>query len=208
MTTSAMSKRRPPFMQAASVAALLIPLIAPTKAMAQTASTETPSSSSSDAPTGQDIVVTGSRIIRDGFKSPTPVSVLSGEALKAIAPTNIADAINRLPALSDSVTPRTSATSVTSGAIGVNQLNLRGLGSARTLVLLDGKRMVNAFATRNFSAPDVNTIPNALISRVDVVTGGASAAYGSDALAGVVNFVVDHKSTGIRGSDFGTVPEV
>ena len=125
---------------------------------------------------------------------------MSGEALKAIAPTNIADAVNRLPALNGSITPRTSITSVSSGALGVNQLNLRGLGAGRTLVLLDGKRIINSSANTGFSAPDVNTVPSALVSRVEVVTGGASAAYGSDALAGVVNFVIDRKFTGIKAS--------
>lgn len=154
---------------------------------------------------GEDILVTGSRVIQNGYQAPTPVSVLSGQALQAIAPTNIADAVNRLPALNGSITPRTSITSVSSGALGVNQLNLRGLGAGRTLVLLDGKRIINSSANTGFSAPDVNTVPNALISRVEVVTGGASAAYGSDALAGVVNFVIDHKFTGIKGSIQGGV---
>ena len=155
-------------------------------------------------PAGADIVVTGSRVIRNGYQAPTPVSVLSGEALAAIAPTNIADAVNRLPALSGSTTPRSQPTGITSGALGVNQLNLRGLGTNRTLVLLDGKRIVNSSAVSNalysFAAPDVNTVPNALVSRVEVVTGGASAAYGSDALAGVTNFVIDHKFTGLRAT--------
>lgn len=156
-----------------------------------------------------DIVVTGSRVIRNGYQAPTPVSVLSAEALEAIAPTNIADAVNRLPALQSSITPRSQPSGITSGALGVNQLNLRSLGTNRTLVLLDGKRIVNssavASALYSFAAPDVNTVPNGLVSRVDVVTGGASAAYGSDALAGVVNFVLDRKFTGIKGTAQGGI---
>ncbi|RYY26091.1 MAG: TonB-dependent receptor [Sphingomonadales bacterium] len=199
------SFRQRSLMRTSSVAALLLGMVAAAPAFAQTATPEAPAEESEDVAPAQDIVVTGSRIVRDGYQAPTPVSVLSGDALNAIGATNIADAVNRLPALSGSITPRTSTTSITSGAIGVNQLNLRGLGSGRTLVLLDGKRIINSSATRGFSAPDVNTVPNALISRVEVVTGGASAAYGSDAITGVVNFVVDHKFTGIKGSIQGGV---
>lgn len=174
-----------------------------------TAPTATPpSTAQSDEQTGE-IIVTGSRAIQNGYQAPTPVSVLSSQALSEIAPNNIADAVNRLPSLNGSTTPRTSITSVSSGALGVNQLNLRGLGSNRTLVLLDGKRVINASAINSsnasFAAPDANTIPTGLVSRVEVVTGGASAAYGSDALAGVVNFVIDHKFTGIKGSLQGGV---
>lgn len=161
------------------------------------------------AAAGSDIVVTGSRVIRNGYQAPTPVSVLTGEALAAIAPTNVADALNRLPALQSSITPRSQPSGITSGALGVNQLNLRSLGVNRTLVLLDGKRIVNssavASALYSFAAPDVNTVPNALIQRVDVVTGGASAAYGSDALAGVVNFVLNRKFEGIKATAQGGV---
>lgn len=180
-------------------------------AQPQTAAPDATPPAQEAAPTerGEDIVVTGSRVIRNGYQAPTPVSVLSGEAIEAIAPTNIADAVNRLPALQSSITPRSQPSGITSGALGVNQLNLRSLGTNRTLVLLDGKRIVNssavASALYSFAAPDVNTVPNGLISRVDVVTGGASAAYGSDALAGVVNFVLDRKFTGIKGTAQGGV---
>ena len=91
---------------------------------------------------------------------------------------------------------------------GVSNLNLRGLQAIRTLVLLDGKRVVGSTLSgfnNNGSAVDVNIMPDALISRVDVVTGGASAVYGSDALAGVVNFVLDKKFTGIKGNVQGGV---
>ncbi len=146
-----------------------------------------------------EIVVTGSRIVRDGYEAPTPVSVLGTEELDAMNAVNIADAVNTLPAFTGSVTNRSQNGNLSTGATGVNQLNLRGMGTNRTLVLLDGQRAINAALTSGNSAPDINSFPNALIERVDVVTGGASAAYGSDALSGVVNFVLDKDFTGIKG---------
>ncbi|HWK75483.1 MAG TPA: TonB-dependent receptor [Povalibacter sp.] len=143
------------------------------------------------------VTVTGSRIVRDGYEAPTPVSVLGAEQLEAMAVTNIADAVNRLPALAGSLTPRNNSSQVSGGTAGINLLNLRALGATRTLVLLDGKRIVGSTLS---GGVDVNGIPNELISRVDVVTGGASAVYGSDALSGVVNFVLDKEYTGIKAS--------
>ncbi|HEY6640893.1 TonB-dependent receptor plug domain-containing protein [Povalibacter sp.] len=153
-----------------------------------------------DASTLGEVVVTGSRITRDGYEAPTPVSVLGADELNALNVVNIADAVNVLPAFSGSATPRSQNQLLSSGATGVSQLNLRSMGTNRTLVLLDGHRYINAAATYANSAPDINSFPNALISRVDVVTGGASAAYGSDALSGVVNFVLDRDFTGLKGS--------
>ncbi|MCC6914641.1 MAG: TonB-dependent receptor plug domain-containing protein, partial [Rhodospirillaceae bacterium] len=129
-----------------------------------------------------EIVVTGSRIVRDGYEAPTPVSVLGVEELDSMNAVNIADAVNILPGFSGSVNPRSSNGNLSSGATGVSQLNLRGMGTNRTLILLDGQRYINSAITAGGSAPDINSFPNALIERVDVVTGGASAAYGSDAL--------------------------
>jgi outer membrane receptor protein involved in Fe transport len=146
-----------------------------------------------------EIVVTGSRVVRDGYEQPTPVSVMSSDELNAMATNNIADAVNALPAFANSVTPRTSTANLSSGAAGVSQLNLRGIGTNRTLILLDGRRVINSSLTADNSAPDINSFPQALVERVDVVTGGASAAYGSDALTGVVNFVIDRDFTGIKG---------
>ncbi|MDY6946790.1 MAG: TonB-dependent receptor [Pseudomonadota bacterium] len=153
------------------------------------------------------ITVTGSRIARvDGYEAPTPVSVLGAEDLNKMATTTIADSVNRLPAFAGSQTPRNRSSNISSGTAGTNILNLRGLGANRTLVLQDGKRMVGStVATGTLSgAVDVNMIPSGLVQRVDVVTGGASAVYGSDALAGVVNFVLDKEFTGVKGNvDYG-----
>ncbi|MGE3476404.1 MAG: TonB-dependent receptor [Rhodospirillaceae bacterium] len=162
----------------------------------------------SEAASIDEIVVTGSRIVREGYEAPTPVSVLGSEELSSMGLTNIADAVNRLPAVQGSVSPQNSEASFSSGTGGVNQLNLRNLRPLRTLVLLDGKRVVGATLSgfeNNGSSVDVNVIPNDLVSRVDVVTGGASAAYGSDALAGVVNFVLDRTFTGVKGSIEGGI---
>jgi iron complex outermembrane receptor protein len=141
------------------------------------------------------IVVTGSRIKRDGYSAPTPETVIGAEAIANAAPGNIADFVNDLPQLSGSSTPRSQPSNLSGGSSGSNFLNLRGLGANRTLVLLDGRRVVGSSITGRV---DVNTLPSALISRIDVVTGGASAAYGSDAVAGVVNFILDTKFEGLK----------
>jgi len=154
-----------------------------------------------------EIIVTGSRVIRDGYEAPTPVSVLGVAELNEMATANIADAVNRLPALANSLSTRgSSSTADMTG--GINNLNLRGINPTRTLVLIDGKRVVGstlAGFNNNGGAVDVNTVPTGLVSRVDIVTGGASAAYGSDALAGVVNFVFDKTYTGIKGDIQGGI---
>jgi outer membrane receptor protein involved in Fe transport len=145
---------------------------------------------------GGDIIVTGTRIVRDGYNAPTPVSVISTKELKAEAPANISDFVNTLPAVRGSGTAASSNGSLSNGAAGINTVNLRNLGAQRTLVLFDGQRSVASATT---GTVDVNTFPQALIERVEVVTGGASSAYGSDAVSGVVNFILDKKFTGLKG---------
>lgn len=150
-----------------------------------------------------EVTVTGTRIVRDGYEAPTPVSVLGMEQLSEMATTNLADSVNRLPALSGGRSSHNYSGNISSGTAGINTLNLRGLGANRTLVLMDGKRMVPATLGTGDSAtgaPDVNGIPSALVQRVEIVTGGASAVYGSDALAGVVNFILDKEFTGVKGT--------
>ncbi len=154
----------------------------------------------------EQIVVTGSRIVRDGYEAPTPVSVLGADELNVMAVTNISEAVNRLPAFTNSLTTENSSAADMTG--GVQNLNLRGINPNRTLILVDGKRIVGttlAGFNNNGGAVDINAVPNGLISRVDVVTGGASAVYGSDALAGVVNFVFDKEFTGIKGDVTGGI---
>ena len=155
------------------------------------------------APTvDEEIVVTGTRVVRDGYEAPTPVSVIGVEQLSTLATSNLADAINQLPALARSASPQSSAGQLSSGQGAINGLNLRGLGTSRTLVLLNGQRTVGSNLV---GAVDVSELPQHLIERVDVVTGGASAVYGSDALAGVVNFVLDTDFTGLKGEVSGGI---
>lgn len=164
------------------------------------AGTQTVLAQTADSQGGEDTVleaveVTGSRILRDGYEAPTPLTVIGVEEMQASAPANVADFVNQLPSVAGSATPGNSQRSISSGSAGVNSLNLRSLGAERTLVLLDGQRSVGA--TLN-GVVDVNDFPQQLIERVDIVTGGASAAYGSDALSGVVNFVLDKDFTGLK----------
>ncbi len=150
----------------------------------------------------EEVVVTGTRIVRDGYEAPTPVSVIGVEQMQNQATSNLADYVNTLPSLAASATPQSGAATVTSGRAAVNSLNLRGLGSERTLTLLNGKRVVGGIIT---GVADVSEFPQQLISRVDVVTGGASSAYGSDAMSGVVNFILDTEFKGVKGEVSGGV---
>jgi len=150
----------------------------------------------------EEIVITGSRVVKDGSQAPTPVSVLGAEQLQSYASSNIADAVNTLPALAGSATPTTSVTTASSGASNINALNLRALGENRTLVLIDGQRSV---ASSISGLVDINLIPQDLVERVEVVTGGASAVYGSDALGGVVNFVLNKEFEGLKISGQGGI---
>ena len=146
-------------------------------------------------PTGEAIetvVVSGSRIVRDGMTASTPVSVMGADRLEQRASTNIGDMLNELPSFRATNTPATGATS---GYVGGRILDLRGLGAVRTLVLVDGKRFV---PSTTVGTVDTNLIPSILLERAEVVTGGASAAYGSDAVAGVVNFILNENLEGLR----------
>ena len=143
-----------------------------------------------------DIVVTGTRVVRDGYNQPTPVTVASTAELEKATPTNLADALNKLPQFANSVSPAANTQLQGNSGEHGNLLNLRGVGPTRALILLDGVRVP---PTTFRGAVDVNTIPQLLIQRVDVVTGGASAVYGSDAVSGAVNFVLDKKFEGVKG---------
>jgi outer membrane receptor protein involved in Fe transport len=138
----------------------------------------------------QVIVVTGSRIVRPDLEAASPVTTINAEAFKA---TNAVSA-EKLLSQSPQFLPAMSSTTNNDNP-GVATIDIRGLGEKRTLVLVNGKRMVSYDSE---GIVDVNSIPIALISRVDVLTGGASAVYGSDAVSGVVNFVLNDKFTGLR----------
>ena len=157
-------------------AMLAEPAAAQTSPVASSAKQAVDEPAAKGASDGADVVVTGSRAIRNGFAAPTPVTVLSADVLRARADINIADAVNQLPQTANSVTQTSQPTAVSGGALGVNQISLRGLGPTRTLILLDGRRVINSSVTTALAAPDINHIPNALVTRVDVVTGGASTS--------------------------------
>jgi outer membrane receptor protein involved in Fe transport len=155
------------------------------------------SAATPDKPTAadtSDIVVTGSRLGKSGFTAPTPTTVISAEMIQSRGLTNIGDALNEYPAFRTSQNAQTAPQS--SSQSGQVYADLRGLGSIRTLVLVDGRRHVPTAPTGQV---DTNLIPSGLVERVDVVTGGASAAYGSDAVSGVVNIILNTKFNGIRG---------
>lgn len=140
------------------------------------------------------VVTTASRVRRGGFVAPTPTTQITAEEITASGLTNIADVVNATPSVRPSMTPVSTVNNASWS--GGHYLDLRGLGFNRTLVLVDGKR----FVPTQISGPvNINVIPQALISNVDIVTGGASAAWGSDAVAGVVNFMFDHQFEGVRG---------
>ena len=140
------------------------------------------------------IRVTGSNIHGTGFIAASPITIVSADDLEKSSPSTLAAALNNLPALVAEGGPNATSGQRTAGR---NYLNLRGIGEGRTLVLVNGRRFPG-------SAPggtvDTNLIPQALVSRVEVVTGGASAAYGSDAVAGVVNFILDNQFEGFKAN--------
>ncbi|WP_372767297.1 TonB-dependent receptor plug domain-containing protein [Pseudoalteromonas sp.] len=140
------------------------------------------------------ITVTGSKIKRIGELSATPVTVITGDTLTDAGITNVADLLQDLPSATTGLSPET--TNNTIFASGLNNTDLRGLGSNRTLVLVNGRRFVSGSPTS--SAVDLNNIPTAMIERIEVTTGGASAVYGSDAIAGVVNIVTKQSFDGVE----------
>ena len=140
-------------------------------------------------------VVSSTRLQNAGFDAPTPTQVLSSSDLAKIADPNIFDAVIELPALQGSTGTTYETGSTSTGLQGISALALRGFSPLRTLTLIDGERIVGA----NYNGVvDVSLLPQMLIQRVDVVTGGASASWGSDAVTGVVNFVTDKKFDGIK----------
>jgi outer membrane receptor protein involved in Fe transport len=150
----------------------------------------------------QEVVVTGSRIkVPANITATSPISVLSSEEIQLQGRTDMTDILNQLPQnIINSAQDFGNTSNPLSSPGGIATVDLRGLGPQRTLVLVDGRRLgVGDSNTSNSSpAPDIDQIPTALVERVDVVTGGASAVYGSDAMAGVVNFILRHDFQGIE----------
>jgi iron complex outermembrane receptor protein len=149
-----------------------------------------------DANNGEvsEIVVTGTRIPSPNLTSIAPVTTIGNADIKAQGVTRIEDITNSLPQVFAG-----QGSSITNGATGAATVNLRGLGANRTLVLIDNRRLMPGDPTNSLTvAADLNFIPAALVERVDVLTGGASATYGADAVAGVVNFVMLKNFEGVR----------
>ena len=151
---------------------------------------------SGDATDLEEITITGSRIVPATREAPVPVLSVEGSQLMQSGHDSVGDWLNDLPALRSTFGQSNSSRFL--GTAGLNLLDLRGLGTERTLVLVNGRRHVGSDSRNTEAATDINTLPSELIERVDVVTGGSSAVYGSDAIAGVVNFVLRKNFDGLQ----------
>jgi outer membrane receptor protein involved in Fe transport len=143
----------------------------------------------------EEVVVTATRLQATGFDAPTPTTVFGAEEIAQQAQPNIFTAVAQLPSLQGSSGTTSGNGGTSGGGNGLSSFNMRGLGASRTLTLLDGQRVVPAFVQ---GIADISAFPQLLVRRVDVVTGGASASYGSDAVAGVINFVTDTRFEGFK----------
>ncbi len=143
----------------------------------------------------EEVTVTGTRLATSGVNTPTPVTAVSGVDLQTMEPGTVIDSLKQLPQFYNNLTTQQSAGG--SVAAGGSNVNLRGLSAQRTLALLDGRRIG---PSNKFGTVDVAVLPEMLIQSVEAVTGGASAAYGADAVAGVVNFRLDNRFTGLKYS--------
>ncbi|HYW17034.1 MAG TPA: TonB-dependent receptor [Allosphingosinicella sp.] len=160
---------------------------------------ETGAQGESASTTEGGITITGSRIRRPNLESAVPITSIGGEEFFQTSQISIGDVLNELPQLRNTFSQQNSTRFL--GTRGLNLLDLRGLGTQRTLTLVNGRRHVAADVLNNATSPDTNTFPTDLIERVDVITGGGSAIYGSDALAGTVNFILKSNYDGyqVRG---------
>ena len=180
-----------------------IAVAAPASAQAQddsaTLQSEAEIESGQDASSDQAITVTGSRIRRPNLDSAVPITSVGGEEFFETGQISVGDVLNELPQLRSTFSQANSTRFL--GTRGLNLLDLRGLNTQRTLVLVNGRRHVAADVLNNATSPDTNTFPTDLIERVDVITGGGSAIYGSDAIAGTVNFILKDNFDGyqVRG---------
>lgn len=139
-----------------------------------------------------EVIVTGTRVPAPPGSGASPVTIIRADEIQSLGMTRIEDVLNQLPQVFAD-----QSSTVTNGATGTATVNLRDLGPERTLVLIDGKRLGPGDPTAGSVAPDLNFIPSALVQRIDIVTGGASAVYGSDAVAGVVNFIMKRDLSGL-----------
>ncbi len=180
-------KTRPFLKRLALSVAISASIIVPSLMLSIVASAQ----SADDSTIIEEMVVTGSRLKQTNLISPSPVTQVEIEDIRKRGTIDIVDFVNTLPGV---VSAQTNE--VSNGAVGTASLNLRGLGAARTLVLVDGKRL--APGRPDFIPADLNQIPTALLERVEIVTGGASAVYGSDAIGGVANFILRRNFEGVE----------
>jgi outer membrane receptor protein involved in Fe transport len=151
----------------------------------------------------EQVVVTGSRVITNGNDSPTPLTVISTDTISATAPATVFDGLEALPVFDNSLSPQSNPGN-SSQNNAAHEFNLRNIGISRTLVLYDGRRIASTTPTGLINA---DIIPELLLQRVDIVTGGVSAVYGSDAISGVVNFVTDRNFNGVKAFAQGGLSE-
>ncbi|HEY3888490.1 MAG TPA: TonB-dependent receptor plug domain-containing protein, partial [Caulobacteraceae bacterium] len=155
-------------------------------------------------PAGPEVIVTGSRIPRPNLSEPMPVAVISPQIIQNSGTPDLGQILAELPSMGVQGTARANANSF-GNLGGLSFADLRNLGVSRTLVLVDGQRHVSADPSS--LAVDLGSIPPALVERIEVVTGGTSAIYGSDAIAGVVNIIMKKKFVGVEGEEqYGTFP--
>jgi outer membrane receptor protein involved in Fe transport len=192
MKSMTVSGRRIGLFSGVGLAALA--LATPAFAQDVAATTDQDSETADSAQTAEVITVTGSRIRRPNLDSTVPVATIQARDLIDRGSLSLGDALAELPQLGSTFTQANSTRFI--GTVGINRLDLRNLGTTRTLVLVNGRRHVTS--SPGTYDVDTNTIPSDLLERVDIVTGGNSAVYGSDAIAGVVNFVLKNDFEGVR----------
>jgi outer membrane receptor protein involved in Fe transport len=172
------------YRMACLLSSMLIPVIFTAPALAQ-------EPAAGAAVAEDEIIVTGSRLIRRDLVASSPITTLDAEQIQASGNVTLEDTLNEFP----QIKPGNTGSTNQSGGAGILTADLRGLGPVRTLVLVDGRRYIPADVT---GLTDLSTIPDMLVERVEIVTGGASAVYGSDAIAGAVNFVLQRKFEGVK----------
>ncbi|HEY4213955.1 MAG TPA: TonB-dependent receptor [Steroidobacteraceae bacterium] len=184
------------FVRVAVAAALGAAMMAPTGQVL--AAEDGPGAANSAAPELEEITVTGSRIRRPELEATSPLVSVSSEQLETRSGLNIESYLNQLPNFNPATTPTTGNTDIQSTAVnsvGISTISLRGFGANRSLVLVDGHRTT---PVNPLMVTDVNSIPTAMIDRVEIITGGASAVYGADAIGGVTNFILKKNFQGLQ----------
>jgi iron complex outermembrane receptor protein len=150
----------------------------------------------------EEVVVSSTRLRATGFEAPTPTTVVGTDFIEKQAKDNLFNVITELPSMMGSTGQQVGSNGTSGGTNGLSSFNMFGLGAVRTLTLLDGQRVVPANVQ---GIPDISLFPQLLVERVDVVTGGASASYGSDAISGVVNFITNKKFEGFKANISGGI---